>query len=350
MQWREASQGVAVLTMLKRFLRWPYVLLFAALMLAILIPILRTEHHGIASAAGNGPQITEAGSVTKGQPFKLQVQGFRASEPVQLSWNGNGGQFLGILNTDATGAATNCASSANCIVSLPVPTGTYTLTAIGGISRLQASTSVSATISLVVTPQNVGPGSTIQVIGSGFLAGEALTTYFQAPANGTISTTADKTGSFMQALTLPKTYSPGTSYAVYVENAQSVVRAKASFSFETPSITSSITKVAHGTSITISGKGFLANESISLYWSYARFQQVHIGTANADASGNFTQTITLPSLSKSVSVTLEATGSSSKLQATTMIELKRSPALVSARGNSGNRSTAPDPKSERGDH
>lgn len=316
------------MTVLKRFLRWPFLLLFAALVLAALIPILRTGYYGIAHAIGNGnntPQITATASVMKGQPFQLQVQGFQASEQVQLSWNGNGGQFLGILNTDATGAATNCASSANCIVSPPTPAGTYTLTAIGNTSRLQTSTTVSTVISLVVTPQNVGPGSTVQVIGSGFLAGENLTTYFQLPANGTTSTTADRTGSFVQALTLPKKYSPQTSYAVYVTNTQNVMRAQANISFEAPSITSSTAKASHGTSITISGKGFLANESISLYWSFLRSRKMHIGTVSADAAGNFTQKMTVPTLFTSVSGTLEATGSSSKLQATTRIKLVGTP-------------------------
>ncbi len=334
-----------MLTMLKRFLRWPFLLLFAVLVLAMLIPILRTEHYGIAFALGNGPQITITGSVAKGQPFQLRVQGFQASEQVQLSWNGNGGQFLGILNTDATGAATNCASSANCVVSPSVPAGAYTLTAIGGTSRLQASTSVNATINLVVTPQNAGPGSTIQVIGTGFLAGENLTTYFQTPANGTLSTNADRTGSFIQSITLPKTYSPQSSYAVYVENAQKTIRAKAGVSFEIPSITYSTAKTTHGTAITISGKGFLAHESILLSMKRSS-HQMHIGTASVDAAGSFTQTITLQTFFNNA--VLEATGSSSKLKATTTIKLANLPVSVSKDRMPGNRDE--DLRSGQGSH
>ena len=270
MRWRVVSQGV---TVLKRFLRWPFFLLFAALVLAALIPIVRTKHYGIAFALGNGPEIMATTRVTKGQPFQLHVQGFAATEPVQLSWNGNGGQFLGILNTDATGAATNCASSTNCVVSPPVPAGTYTLTAIGSTSRLQVSTTVKAVVSLVVTTQNVGPGSTVQVIGNGFPAREKLTIYLQAPANGTASTTTDGTGSFTRALPLPGTYSPQTSYYIYVNNAHNIVQAKVPFSFETPSITSSTVKVTHGTSVTLNGKGFLAYEAVSVYASFQSFGQ-----------------------------------------------------------------------------
>jgi hypothetical protein len=233
MQWREVSRGVTVVTVFKRFLRWPFLFLFAALLLAALIPILRTGYNGIAHAVSNTPQITAAASVAKGQPFQLQVQGFQASEEIQLSWNGNGGQFLGMLTADTKGAATNCANSANCVVAPPAPAGTYTLTAIGSTSGLQTSTSVSVTINLAVTPQNVGPGSTIQVLGSGFQAGENLTIYFQLPANGAITTTADGTGSFTQSLILPIIYIPQTSYFVYVANAQNGVRAKASLSFAT---------------------------------------------------------------------------------------------------------------------
>ncbi|MBA2394178.1 MAG: hypothetical protein H0V70_15730 [Ktedonobacteraceae bacterium] len=307
--------------MFKRFLRWPFFLLFAALVLAALIPILRAGYNGIAHAISTTPQITEAASVAKGQPFQLHVQGFQPSEEIQLSWNGNGGQFLGMLTTDANGAATNCATSTNCVVSPPVSGGTYTLTAIGGTSRLQVSTSVSVTTALVVTPQNVGLGSTIQVLGNGFLAGEHLAIYFQLPANGTISTTADGTGSFTQALTLPSTYNSQTSYFVYVTNAQNVVRAKTAFSFPILSLISSTTKATGGGLITISGKGFLAHESISLYWDLQRLRSIRIGKINADAAGNFTQTITAPFLFTTNHATLVAKGASSTLQATTSITL-----------------------------
>jgi hypothetical protein len=312
-------------------LRWPFFLLFAALLLAALIPILRTRYDGIAHAVSNAPQITVAANVAKGQPFQLQVQGFQASEEIQLSWNGNGGQFLGMLTTDATGAATNCAISAACVVSPPAPAGTYTLTAIGSTSGLQVSTLVSVTPNLAVTPQYVGPGSTIQVMGSGFQAGENLTIYFQLPANGAIPTKADGTGSFTQSLTLPDTYTPQISYYVYVANAQNNVLAKTGFSFATLSLTSSVTKATSKETITISGKGFLAHEAISLHWVFQRLRTMNIGTISADAAGNFTQTIIAPTLASTNHARLVATGASSKLLATTDIT------LIGSR-------TGPDPK------
>jgi hypothetical protein len=305
----------------KRFLRWPFLLLFAALVLAALIPILRAGYNGIAHAISGAPQITETASITKGQSLQLQVQGFHPSEQIQLSWSANGGQFLGILTTDTTGAATNCATSANCVISPPAAAGTYTLTAIGGTSRLQASTSVNVTLTLAVTPQYVGPGSTIQVLGSGFLAGENLAISFQLPGNGAISTIADGTGSFVQSLTLPNTYNSQTSYFVYVTNAQNVVRAKAAFSFAALSLTSSTTKAIGGGSITISGKGFLAHESISLHWDLQRLRPINVGAISADAAGNFTQTITAPFVFTTNHARLVATGAGSNLQSTTDITL-----------------------------
>lgn len=307
--------------MFKRFLRWPFLLLFAALLLAALIPILRSGYNGIAHAVNNQPQITAAVNVAQGQPFQLQVQGFQASEQIQLSWNANGGQFLGMLTTDTTGAATNCANSANCVMLPPAPGGTYTLTAIGGTSRLQASTAVNVMVSFVANPQNVGPGSTIEVQGSGFQAGENLTIYFQLPANGAIPTTADKTGSFTQSLTLPATYTPQTSYYIYAANTQNVVRAKAGFSFATLSLTSSVTKVTAKGSITISGKGFMAHETISLHWRFSGLGTMSAGKISADAAGNFTWTISAPSLSRTNHARLVATGASSNLVATTAITL-----------------------------
>ncbi|MBV9710217.1 MAG: hypothetical protein JO011_04785, partial [Ktedonobacteraceae bacterium] len=302
-------------------LRQPFFLLFAVLLLAALILILRAGYYGIAHAIANTPQIKVTESVTRGQAFQLQVTGFTPSEQVQLSWNANGGQFLGMLTADKNGTATNCASSANCIVSLPAPAGTYMLTAIGGTSRSQASTSVIVNVNAVVTPQHVGPGSTIQVTGSGFLAHENLTIYFQDSANGTLPTQADASGSFTQSLLLPATYGHQTSYNIYVENAQQVVRAKVPFSFEVPSITSSVKRARAGKQITISGKGFLANESISLFWNIHNGRHVHASKVKADAVGNFTQTITVPDIFKTVKATLEAIGHTSKLQGATRITL-----------------------------
>jgi hypothetical protein len=307
----------------KRFLRWPSFLLFAALLLAALIPIIRTEHYGIALAVGNTPQVTVTASVTKGQALQLSVRGFAASEQVQLSWNGNGGQFLGILNADANGTATNCTSNANCIVAPPAPAGTYTLTAIGGTSRAQASASITVNTSIVVTPQNVGPGSTVQVIGNGFLTGENLTIYFQNSANGTVSTQTDATGSFIQSLTLPKKYNPQASYTVFVKNAQNAVLVSVPFSFEAVSITPSVTKAPGGTSITISGKGFLANEAIALSWDILSFWHMPISKVNADATGNFTKTISVPNIFSTMNLTLAAVGNSSHLQAKTSITIVR---------------------------
>ncbi len=305
--------------MFKRFLRWPFLLLLAALLLAALIPILRTGYYGIAHATGNTPQITVTGKVTKGQAFQLRLQGFAPAEQVQLSWNAMGGAFLGMLDANAQGSAINCASSANCIVTPPVPAGTYTLTAIGSTSRSQASTSISVNISTVVTPQNVGPGSTVQVIGSGFPANANLAIYFQTPANGTTSTPTDGTGSFTQPLTLPKTYNAQTSYNIFVHNAQTAVLATVPFTFEAVSITPSVTKATAGKLVTISGKGFLAHETITLSAPISKFRRLPVVTVYADAAGNFTQTLTAPHVFIATQITLQATGSTSNLQATTSI-------------------------------
>ena len=313
--------------MFKKNLRWPFFLLFAALLLAALLPILRSGYNGIAHAVANAPQITAAVNVAQGQPFQLQVQGFQASEQIQLSWNANGGQFLGMLTTDTTGAATNCVNSANCVMLPPTPGGAYTLTAIGGTSRLQASTVVNVMLNFVVNPQNVGPGSTVQVQGSGFQAGENLSIYFQLPANGATSTTADKTGSFTQSLTLPATYTPQTSYYVYAANAQNVVRARAGLSLAALSLTSSVTKVAGKGSITLSGKGFLAHEVISLHWRFSGSGTMSAGTVSADAAGNFTWMISAPTLSRTNYARLVAVGATSKLVATTAITLLASKKL-----------------------
>jgi hypothetical protein len=303
----------------KRFLRWPSFLLLAALVLAALIPIIRAGHYGIAHATGNTPQITVTGNVTKGQALQLQVQGFAASEQLQLSWNGNGGQFLGMLDTDANGTATNCATSANCIVAPSVLASTYTITAIGSTSGSQASTSIIVNVSTIVTPQNAGPGSTIQVIGSGFPTNANLTIYFQSPTNGTSATLTDNSGSFIQSLTLPKTYNPQTPYNVYVSNAQNAVLATLPFAFQAVSITPSLTKVTPGATVTICGKGFLANEAVSLSATIAKFLPFSLGKVHADAAGNFTQTLTAPNIFNTLAITLQATGSTSNLQATTHI-------------------------------
>lgn len=306
--------------MLKRFLRWPFLLLFAALLLAALVPIVRAGYD-IAHATGNASQITLSGSVTKGQAFQLKVQGFSPSEQIQLSWNGNGGQFLGLLNADATGTATNCAGSANCIVAPPTPAGTYTLTAIGATSRSQASTSVIVNLSTSVTPQNVGPGSTVQVIGSDFPASAKLFLYFQNPANSTVAAQTDSTGSFTQSLTLPKTYTPLTSYNIYINNTQKVVLATVPFAFAALSITPSVTKVTSGKTVTLTGKGFLAHEVIQLSAGFANFRLFPIAKVTADATGNFTKTLMVPNIFNSMKVTLHATGSTSSLLATTNITI-----------------------------
>ena len=258
-------------------------------------------------------KMTSTGGIQSGQPVQVQLSGFQAYEGVTISWNANGGQQLTTIGVDSTGAASGAFTPPS------ASRGSYTLTAKGNSSGLQATSSLNVGPGILLTPNPANPGSTISVSGGGYTAGETVNVYFQTTGNGIVPATVDATGAFTVSLTIPTKYKVGTNYFVYAVSTTGIDKAKASFTFTSLSFYSVYYYLSYGTQTTLYGQGFAANEQVTLFWNYGQAGQVKVGTATAASDGTFSKSITVPSDPNLGSVAIAAIGVTSKLKATSSV-------------------------------
>lgn len=260
------------------------------------------------------PHMTSSpAGIHNGQTVFAQLSGFQAYEQVTISWNANGGQQLSVFNVGSDGSASVS------FIPPSAPHGSYTLTATGVSSGLQATSSLNIGPGILLTPNSTNPGNTITVSGGGFSANETLNVYFQTAANGVVSATTDSTGAFSVSLTVPSTYKTTVTYYVHAVSTANKEDAKAQFNFVTLYVYTNYSYVYYGTPVTIYGGGFLANEPVNLYWDYKQASQVKVGAVTAANDGTFTLTINVPSDPNLGYVSIAAIGATSHLKATNSV-------------------------------
>ncbi len=259
------------------------------------------------------PTMTSTAGIHSGQPVTVKLSGFQVYEFVTVNWNTNNNQQLTTLFADSTGAGTATFTPPS------TPAGAYTLTAIGSTSGLHATSHLNVGPGILLTPNTSNPGSTINVSGGGFSAGETVNVHFQTTTNGIVSAKADATGSFTVALTVPVNYNASTAYTVYAVNTSGTNKASAPFTYITPAFYAYSYYTAFGSSETLAGYGFASNETVTLYWAYKQTGQVNLGTVTAGSDGTFTTTVTVPSEPNLGILTIAAIGATSKLTATNSV-------------------------------
>jgi len=142
---------------------------------------------------------------------------------------------------------------------------------------------------IVVSPSSVYVGDQITVSGSGFTSGSYVTIYFDSASMGT--TTTDAYGDFASStFTVPE--SPGGIHAIEARDA-SGNDATATVTI-LPKITLTPTSGVVDDTLTISGSGFAAYSSVTIY-----FDTATLGTITTGAYGSFTNaTFTVPQSSQ----------------------------------------------------
>jgi hypothetical protein len=145
---------------------------------------------------------------------------------------------------------------------------------------------------ITVTPTTTAAGSQVSVSGTGFTAFSPVTLTLGGVSIGT-TVTASNLGSFSDALiTIPGVASGSHALTATDNNAKS-----ASTSITTSqSMTINPTTGTGGTTINISGNGFIASRSISILFNGATVS-TEPGAVTSNASGNFSASIKAPALS-----------------------------------------------------
>lgn len=174
--------------------------------------------------------------------------------------------------------------------------GTYTLTAVGGTSKLQASANLAISPGLLIQPYAVTPGGTMNITGGGFTPNETVNVYI--PQGGIYNGYTDSTGSFIVTATAPLGSHPKISYPIYADSTSGMDKAKAQYAYVTPQLgwanLYNNSYVPYGTPFTVSSQGFFPEEHVALYWNYQQLSQTNLGNISADSQGNVSTSITAP--------------------------------------------------------
>lgn len=246
--------------------------------------------------------------IRAGQSINLWGSGFAADEKVVVSWNANGGQQLKSFITDDLGEGGVWYKPPS------APHGTYTLTAIGQTSHIQATGHIAIGPGIAIKPygQQV-PGTTVTVIGGGFAAGEQVRIHVQGSPQEGVTVTTDVAGAFQVPLKLPTSYKqPDNALYAYADSISGSERAKTLIAF-VPTWAALPLGSTYGQPVTVYGEGYAANEPVNIYWDYQQPQQSIIGAAKAKSDGTFSITVTTPSAPYQGRVPVAAVGAVSNL-------------------------------------
>ena len=235
-------------------------------------------------------------SPTSGNPGVLvTISGSQFAALSTISINIAGGSWVSAFTL--TGTDTTFSKTANVPALSP---GVKLVEAIIGGVTVATTTFTVTTLPLSLSPSTGVVGTQVAISGSGFRAlGETVDIVIDTTTWG--STTAVSGGTFNAAMTIPDTIATsGKAYTVTATGATSGVKAEATFTHATRSLTISPTGGTGGITVVVTGVGFKSSSIVAVGWDINPEDSALTGTgelqviANADASGNFSAALTVP--------------------------------------------------------
>jgi hypothetical protein len=279
---------------------------------------------GVFTVIGPGPAPTlntPSTTAAPGVSVPLTGAGFAPGEPVELFLN-NG---AAAVTTSASGAGTFGP------VALPLPgslsTGSASVLAYGTTSHQFATLSITiANPAISLTPSAVSPGSQVAINGTGFAAGEVVLIRFNGAVIGT--TNADSLGNFGGFLFTVPSGTAGGSYSVSATGSISAHPANATLTINTvappsaPTISLSPSTVVRGSSVSVTGTGFVPGETVTMYFNNALAQ-----STTANSGGSFTNSsFTVAGSTAPGAYTVQAIGAISARAASAPLQVIAAPA------------------------
>jgi len=234
-----------------------------------------------------------------GAQIRVDGSGFTPNESVTISQGA----------TTLANATANSQGQISVAVPLPqrLSPGAISLTATGSSSKISGSATYTVDApSLTLSATSGAVGSTLTAVGHNFAAGETVRVSF----NGAVvaQSTADGSGAFSANFSVPA----GASGAVTVvaTGANSLVTANSSFTrIGAPAaLTISPTTGAPGMRVTATGSGFTPNEPVTI-----SLGNTALVTTTANSQGQISTSLTLPQRLSAGTISLVATGSTSRM-------------------------------------
>ena len=246
----------------------------------------------------------------------VSAYGFTGGENVNIFWN-NGSTPIASATTSGYGYL----APTSIIVPTGTPPGTYPVEVIGQSSNLAITNTFTVVGSNFQLSRRSGPiGVNVNVTGGGYTPKETVNIFWNTANHDTgtqiASATADLSGVFQVNFLIPM--APTGSYIITAIGVSSHAVTKHSFT-ETNGLASSPTTSPPGQSVTVTGTGFQANESVQIHWDSVSGPLLQ--TTLANTNGNIRQAITIPSTAIPGINRLIAQGQTSELSFTASINI-----------------------------
>jgi len=267
--------------------------------------------------------------LSPGTMLSFNGSGFGSGETVNVL---DGSSTVSSLTADASG---NFSNAGGFMIPFNETTGQHMFTLVGATSHAQATVTVTiAPFAPLITPStyNLLPGATIDFSGSGFGMNEIVDVYETGSATPVASTTADASGAFgtVGTITIPQN-AGGEQITFTLKGEQS--NASAVFTLAVQSLNSLVTPSAYfilpGGTLTFSGSGFAASETVDVFEGDVT---TTLASFSTDASGTFSNAggFTIPFAWAGSSRTLRLHGETSDTDAATGVTISTFSANVSA--------------------
>ena len=247
-----------------------------------------------------------------------QVRGnyFAVNETVAIVWD------YGYPDQLQIGTAT-VDTSDHFVASVIVPSAPYgstvTLAAVGQTSHLVATQTLNFSPSLLF-PTTIPAGSTAQLQGGGFGANEAVSVkykFYDGTSTTVTTVQTDARGAFSTSIITPVSAVNQAINVIATGNTSNASVMTYFYNVATLQITPDTG--ASGTTVTISGQGYLPDTTVTVTWLDPNtYQTTALLNVAVDSNGQFTQTVAVPSgLVSGTNYTVEAPAADGKnVQAT----------------------------------
>lgn len=288
---------------------------------------VETATFDVTSVSGNltlalSPGSGIAGTVVTASGYANTA--FGASQPIAIDFGAT------------QVAATTPNSLGNYSVSFSVPSGQSGAVTVAAdettYGYLATQTFTVTAPQITLGSSSAVPGTALSVTGAGFVPGEAVT--ITLPGGATTSVTADSSGNFTTSITLSSGLAAGT-VTVSAMGATSQAPATATLTITGATLTASPGSVQGGSVVTITGTDFAPGEAVVLAGSDGSTQTV---TANSVGSLSATLTVAVSQAAGTLSVI--ATGATSKQTASAAIAVTAIPPTVTPSGTATPQPTA----------
>jgi outer membrane protein assembly factor BamB len=223
-------------------------------------------------------------------PLTVSAYGYKGGEKLSIFWN-NGTIAIAIGTADLYGYL----APKSFKVPAGTAPGTYTVKVVGRTTHLSATNSYTIVAPGSNLSLSSGPvGVTVNVNGQGYAPGETVNILwnYTGPGTGTKVTKvkAGSSGTVSTRFSVPT--AANGAYAIAAVGVTSTSVTQNTFTLGN-GLASNPAIASPGTSVTATGTGFQAGESVNLYLDSALSSA--LGTTTADANGNINKSLTLPS-------------------------------------------------------